>query len=77
VAKRKTHDTTASGKPITDKLVKELADKAEAGYDVEETIRRRGGRPRSGPPPASTPAARAAPLQLWKTEGWDSNPRGT
>lgn len=45
---RKTHGRTASGKPINDELVEELADKAEAGYDVDETIRRRGGRPPIG-----------------------------
>jgi hypothetical protein len=28
---------TANGKPIADELVEKLADKAEAGYDVEET----------------------------------------
>jgi hypothetical protein len=33
MAKRKTHGRTASGKPITDELVKGLANKAEAGYD--------------------------------------------
>ena len=43
--KKKTYGRTASGKPISDDLVEKLADKAEAGYDVEETLRRRGGRP--------------------------------
>ena len=42
---KKTHGKTASGVPITDELVAELAEKAEAGYDVDETLRRRGGRP--------------------------------
>lgn len=32
---------TASGEPVTDELVEVLARKAEAGYDVEETLRRR------------------------------------
>lgn len=41
----KTHGTTASGKPITEGLVDELEGKADAGYDVDETLRRRGGRP--------------------------------
>lgn len=36
---------TASGVPITDELVDELADRAEAGYDVDEKLRRRQGRP--------------------------------
>jgi hypothetical protein len=37
-----------SGAPITDRLVEELAANAERGYDVEETLRRRGGRPPMG-----------------------------
>ncbi len=40
----KTHGKTASGVPITDKLVAKLADKAEAGYNVDAMLRRRGGR---------------------------------
>ena len=43
----KTHGKTASGVPITDKLVAKLADKAEAGYSVDAMLRRRGGRVRS------------------------------
>jgi hypothetical protein len=38
---KKTHGATASGKPITDDLIEKLAKKAEDGYDVEETLRRR------------------------------------
>ena len=33
---KKTHGKTASGMPITDELVADLAAKAEAGYDVDE-----------------------------------------
>ena len=33
------------GKPITDELVAELSQKAEAGFDVDEIVRRRDGRP--------------------------------
>ena len=40
----KTHGTTASGVPITNKLVAKLADNAEAGYNVDAILRRRGGR---------------------------------
>lgn len=58
---KKTHGRTASGKPITDELVDELADKAEAGYDVEETLRRRGGRPAIGSGPASVESVRLEP----------------
>jgi hypothetical protein len=60
-AKKKTHGRTASGKPITDELVKELADKAEAGYDVDETIRRRSGRPPIGSAAASVESVRLDP----------------
>jgi hypothetical protein len=61
MAKKKTHGRTSSGKPITDELVKELADKAEAGYDVDETLRRRGGRPPIGAAPASVESVRLDP----------------
>lgn len=61
MAKKKTHGRTASGKPITEELVKQLADKAEAGYDVDETLRRRGGRPPIGAAPASVESVRLDP----------------
>jgi hypothetical protein len=61
MAKKKTHGKTASGKPITDELVKRLADKAEAGYDIEETLRRRGGRPPIGSAAASVESVRLDP----------------
>jgi len=61
MARKKTHGRTASGKPITDELVEKLADKAEAGYDVEQTIRRRGGRPAIGSAPASVESVRLDP----------------
>lgn len=35
MARKKDHGKTASGKPITDHLIDELAANAEAGYDVE------------------------------------------
>jgi Ribbon-helix-helix protein, copG family len=57
----KTHGKTASGVPITDELVAELAKKAEAGYDAEETLRRRGGRPPIGSAPASVESVRLDP----------------
>jgi Ribbon-helix-helix protein, copG family len=61
MARKKTYGTTASGKPITDELVEELADKADAGYDVEETLRRRGGRPPIGSAAASVESVRLDP----------------
>ena len=58
---KKTHGRTASGKPITDELVEALADKAEAGYDLDETLRRRGGRPPIGSAAASVESVRLDP----------------
>ncbi len=54
---KKTHGTTASGAPITD----ELAAKAEAGYDVDEILRRRGGRPPIGSAAATVESVRLDP----------------
>jgi hypothetical protein len=47
---KRTYGHTKSGTPIDDDLIEELADDAEAGYDVDEVITRRGkrGRPRLG-----------------------------
>jgi hypothetical protein len=61
MAKKKTYGRTVSGKRITDELIEELADKAEAGYDVDETIRRRGGRPPIGAGAASVESVRLDP----------------
>jgi hypothetical protein len=58
---KKTHGTTAGGSPITDELVSKLAAEAEAGYDVGDTLRRRGGRPRLGSAPASVESVRLEP----------------
>lgn len=52
---------TVSGKPITDELVKNLAAKGEAGFDVEEILRRRGGRPAMGSSAASVESVRLDP----------------
>lgn len=58
---RKTHGRTASGVPITDELVSELAEAAETGYDVDEMLRRRGGRPPIGSAAASVESVRLDP----------------
>jgi hypothetical protein len=58
---RKTHGNTAGGLPITDELVNELATKAEQGYDVDELLRRRGGRPPIGSAAASVESVRLDP----------------
>jgi hypothetical protein len=57
----KTHGRTASGLPITDDLVAELAEKAVAGYDVDAFLRRRGGRPPLGSAPSTVESVRLDP----------------
>jgi hypothetical protein len=58
--KKKTYGKTASGTPITDEVISQLAEKAEAGYDVDETLRRRG-RPPIGSAAASVESVRLEP----------------
>lgn len=58
---KRTYGKTTTGTPITDELVAELADKAEAGYDVDEILRRRGGRPPIGSAAASVESVRLDP----------------
>jgi hypothetical protein len=58
---KKTYGKTKSGRPITDEVVAELADKADAGYDVDEILRRRGGRPPMGTAAASVESVRLDP----------------
>ena len=55
------HGTTASGTPITDELIAELAARAEAGYDVEEIKQRRIGRPPIGSAAAAVESVRLDP----------------
>ena len=58
---KKTYSKTASGAPITDELVAELAEKAEAGYDVDKILRRQGGRPPIGSAAATVESVRLDP----------------
>ena len=58
---KKTHGRTRSGKPITDALVEEVAKQAEDGFDVDEILRRRGGRPPMGSAAASVESVRLDP----------------
>lgn len=58
---KKTYGRTRSGKPITDKLIDEAARKAEEGFDVDEILRRRGGRPPMGSAAASVESVRLDP----------------
>lgn len=61
MARKNTYGKTADGKPITDELVTEMTAEAEAGYDVEEILRRRPGRPTLGSAPASVESVRLEP----------------
>jgi len=61
MAKKKTYGKTTTGAPITDELIDKLAKKAEAGYDVDEIVRRRGGRPTIGAAAASVESVRLDP----------------
>ena len=60
-AKKRTYGTTRSGRKIDDDLVEDLAAEAERGYDVDEIIRRRVGRPPIGSGPASVESVRLDP----------------
>lgn len=53
--------TTQHGEPITDELVETLVNQAEAGFDTEEIVRRRGGRPAMGSAAASVESVRLDP----------------
>jgi hypothetical protein len=58
---KKTYGKTKSGAAISEELVEKLAAEAEAGYDVEETLARRVGRPTIGSGPASVESVRLDP----------------
>lgn len=60
---KRTHGHTRSGTPITDELIEQLADEAEAGYDVDRIIARRNkrGRPRLGSAPSTVESVRLDP----------------
>lgn len=58
---KKDYGRTQRGETITDELVEKLAAQAEAGFDVDEIIRRRGGRPPMGSSAASVESVRLDP----------------
>ena len=58
---KKDYGRTRSGKPITDELIEELAAEADAGFDVDEILRRRGGRPPMGSSAAAVESVRLDP----------------
>ena len=59
----KVYGHTRSGRPITESDVEELVAEAEAGYDIEQLIARRGkrGRPALGSAPANVESVRLDP----------------
>jgi hypothetical protein len=61
LARQKTYGRTISGVPITDGLIDELSAKAEAGYDVQKMLSRRGGRPPMGSAAAGVESVRLDP----------------
>jgi hypothetical protein len=60
---KRTYGHTKSGTPITDKMLEQLADEAERGYDIDQLVARRGkrGRPRLGTEPSSVESVRLDP----------------
>lgn len=58
---KRVHGHTKSGKPVTDEMVEALAAEAERGYDVDEIVRRRGGRPLMGSAAARVESVRLDP----------------
>ena len=63
MTKPSSHGHTNSGREITEEVVERLAAEAEAGYDVDTLIARRGkrGRPTIGASPASVESVRLDP----------------
>jgi predicted HicB family RNase H-like nuclease len=59
----RTYGHTKSGQPFDDELIEKLADDAEAGYNVDEIVVRRGkrGRPRLGSAPSTAESVRLDP----------------
>jgi uncharacterized protein (DUF4415 family) len=77
VSKDRVYGHTRSGEPITNEDIETLAAEAEAGYDVDALLARRGkrGRPALGSAPASVESVRLDPelrdqlLERAKAEG--------
>jgi hypothetical protein len=61
MAGKKIYGKTVNGVPITDELIEKLSREAEAGYDVDEILRRRRGRPPIGSGPARVESVRLDP----------------
>ncbi len=57
----KTYGRKKDGTQITAEMIEAMADEAEAGCDVDEILRRRGGRPAMGSSAASVESVRLDP----------------
>ncbi|MDA8074113.1 MAG: ribbon-helix-helix domain-containing protein [Actinomycetota bacterium] len=60
MTKPKNHGVSTDGTVLTDEVLERVAAEAEAGYDVEEMVKRRG----RGRPPIGSAAAEAFPVRL-------------
>ena len=60
---KRTYGHTKTGQPIDDELIEELSNEAEAGYDAEQLVARRGkrGRPTLGSAPSTVESVRLDP----------------
>jgi len=54
---------TFQGRPLDEEYLAELSAEAEAGYDVDEILKRRGGRPALGDGPSLVVPVRLSPSQ--------------
>jgi len=61
MGRKKTYGKTVNGVPITEELIEKLAKEAEEGFDVDEILRRRRGRPPMGSGPARVESVRLEP----------------
>jgi len=63
MTKARTYGHTKSGKLIDEKMIESMVAEAEAGYDVDEIIARRGkrGRPTLGTAPSTVESVRLDP----------------
>jgi predicted DNA-binding protein len=61
MAAKKIHGKTRSGVPITEELIEKLSKEAEDGFDVDEMLGRRRGRPPIGSGPATVESVRLDP----------------
>ncbi len=61
MARKKTYGRTPDGTLITEELVERLSREAEAGYDVDQILERRRGRPPMGSGPATVESVRLDP----------------